>query len=415
MKRIYSNTIKLGAGMLALGLAACSASGTSPQPVTVANVAANTLQMNVGTANYAGVAGTNVVVTYRQPSGQSGSLVNSPTLTFPGALAGPAGAADGFNSTIVGGPAAAEIGTKAMTSTGQNGTNATTFGISGGAFGLGLEPFNYGIFGAPDAVAPYQVPVYDPVGVAPQVVASGGAGVADPNAFLPVGGLPAFDPAGNAAAVAAGVNGVSMGLDVFQIAPVAGTYTLAVSVPGATGASTSATMTSAALLPAIVAPPPVIVASAGGPPSATATFAYVQPAGVTEAYVQVVDFGPTAAGASSCNGASVKKPVYYTVLMKATGSAKLPANSLCTAADNTAANSAPTDGDAFSVQVVGFDYPAFEISYPTSLGNAAPSVVGLGATHQADVTISAQTIYNQPVGGGAPVVGPISKARAAGQ
>ena len=63
-----------------------------------------------------------------------------------------------------------------MTSTsqtqGQAGTTATTFGQSGGAFGLGIEPFNSTVkgdptppgvnsTGTPFQVAPYPVPIYD--------------------------------------------------------------------------------------------------------------------------------------------------------------------------------------------------------------------------------------------------------------
>jgi hypothetical protein len=423
MKYMYANGIKLSAVLVALGLAACSGSGTSPKGVSTANVATNTLQLNVGTANIGGVAGTNVVVTYRQPSGQSGTLVNSPTLTFPTALAGPAGTADGFDSTIVTGPAAAEIGTTSATSTSQNATNATTFGVSGGAFGLGLEPFNYGNLGTPDNVASYQVPLYDKLGYshtkAAQDAAAGSGPCAsscpvDPNAFLPIGGLPAFDPSGNQAAVLAGVNGVSEGLDVFAVTPAVGTYGLAVANPGAAGASATAAMTSAALLPTITAPPvPAITANgATGGGSDSATFAYVQPPGAIEGYVQVTDFGPTTAKAASCLGASTAKPIYYTVALTASGTATLPAGSLCSAADNTTATKSASDGDAFTVQVIAFDYHAYEISYPNSLGVPAPSIVGAGASHQADVTISPQVVYNLPAGGGIPVVGPMPSSSA---
>ena len=52
------------------------------------------------------------------------------------------------------------------------------------------------------------------------------------------------------------------------------------------------------------------------------------------------------------------------------------------------------------MQAIGFDYGAYEASYPTSLGVTAPSLTGAGASHQADVTISTQGVYNQPAGGG---------------
>ena len=398
------STAFLTACTAALLLAGCSASGTNPiAPSRVCNLGSNVLQLNVGTANLFGdtpaaaVAGTNVAVTYRQSSsancfaGNSGTLVNSPTLTRPAVIAAAAGTADGFLSTILGGPDASEVGKTSMTSTPQtpNAANTTTFGVDGGAFGLGLEPFNISsVGGSPDSVVPYPVPLYDPI------VAGGGA---DPNAFTPGGGPPAFNIAGNAAAVQAGFNAISEGLDVFAIAPAVGAYSLSVNVPANTGAVTAtaaATLTSAALLPAFVSPVPVVAAT-GGVTAATAL-----PAGVTEAYVQITDFGPTTAGATSCVGASAGSPVYYTVVIKASGTATFPAGSVCTAAQNTTASGSASDGDAFTVQGIGFDYGAYEASYPSSLGVAAPSLTGSGASHQADVTISSQGVYNLPVGGG---------------
>ena len=234
------------------------------------NLSANVLQMNVGTANIFGdtapVAGINVAVTYRQSgsancyAGASGALVNTPTLTIPQTLAGAGATADGFGATIVTGPGPAEIGTKVMTAIPQTvaATNnlaaAQTFGDDGGAFGLGLEPFNYagalgtaGVNGSPASIIPYQVPLYDAI--------DRGGGT-DPNQFIPAGGPPAFCAANgivgcNQAGTYVGFNGVSEGLDVFEIAPAVGTYSLSVLVPANTGAvtaSASATMTSAATL-----------------------------------------------------------------------------------------------------------------------------------------------------------------------
>jgi hypothetical protein len=152
----------------------------------------------------------------------------------------------------------------------------------------------------------------------------------------------------------------------------------------------------------VFAQPAPTVSGAGG-----ATFPVVLPAGVTEAYIQVVDYGPTAfvgpapgAQATSCVGATATAPLYYTIVVKASGTATLPAGSLCSAAQNTTASGTASDGDAFTVQAIGFDYGAYEASYPTSLGVTAPSLTGAGASHQADVTISTQGVYNQPAGGG---------------
>ena len=392
----------------ALILAGCSQSGTNPVSAPYqANVASSVLQMNVGTANLFGdtpaaaKGGLNLAVTYRQPAGAlnpgaSATLVNTPTLTLPHALAGLAGTADAFLSTVQGGPAAGEVGTTSMTATSQapNVTTVTSFGTSGGAFGLGLEPFNYGsVAGVPDNVAPYAVPLLD-------AIVAGGA--PDPNAFIPGGGPPAFNIAGNVAAVQKGFNAISEGLDVFETAATVGSYSLSVSVPANTGTviqTATASITSAALLPAFFAPVPVVTAAGG------ATLAVALPAGVTEAYIQITDFGPTTALATSCVGASAATPVYYTIEVTASGTATLPAGSLCTTAQNTTATGSASDGDAFTVQGVGFDYPAYEASYPNSLGKPAPSLAGAGASHQADVTISSQGVYNLPVGGGPAING----------
>ncbi|MGH7707521.1 MAG: hypothetical protein ACREM8_00940 [Vulcanimicrobiaceae bacterium] len=398
---------------LVAGLAACSGSGTSPQPNTTSNLPANVLQLAVGTANLFGdqtgsaLAGLNVVATYRQPKGafhvgDSAVFVNTPTLSGPFALPAAAGTADGFFSTIETGPGPTEIGKSSMTGTAQTATNATTFGISGGVFGLGIEPYNYNGGGTPDVVGPYTQPLYD-------------TNTTDPNNFVPWGGPPAFDPNKDGLGVRdgnlypGGTLGISEGLDIFEIAPVAGTYTLGVSVPANTGAftaSANASLTSTILLPAISPGVPTLDGNGGG------SFAVTLPAGVTEAYLQIVDGGPDPTSMTppaSCNGSSVGLPTYYTVEVTATESVTLPDSSgpgtpgngtpsICTSAQNSKADGATTDGDSFLVQSIGFDYPAYEASYPNSLGNPAPKLSG--ANGQADITISSVAGYYQPSTGG---------------
>jgi hypothetical protein len=385
-------------------------------------VSTNVLQLAVGTATLFGgtsaaTTGLNVVTTYRQGSGNtepgaSGAAVDSPALTLPNALAGPAGTASGVvygthadPSTIVTGPASTEIGTDAMTFTGQasSASNPSTFGISGQASGLGLEPFNYDNLGSPDSNVPYPVPIYD--------AATG----TDPNQLGAAwGGPPAFDLLGTGQSpvgsgiVPGGTAGLSMGLDVFEgVAPAAGgTYSLAVSLPANTGtATTTKSFTlpgSLTQLPAFTAPAPTVDASGDG----GASIAVTLPAGVTEAYVEILDFGPGPFGAmatpaASCNGSSAGGPVYYTIEVTASGAAALPPTagpsgtpSLCTSAQNTAANTGTaTPGDTFTVQGIGFDYPIYEASYTTSTdsGNASPAL--LGANGEDDITISSAACY----------------------
>jgi hypothetical protein len=100
--------------------------------------------------------------------------------------------------------------------------------------------------------------------------------------------------------------------------------------------------------------------------------------------------------------------VYYTLEFTASGTKALPpaigpgtgagkgSPSLCSAAANTSANSTANggtgtalDGDAFLVQTIGYDYPAYEISYPNSNGNPAPALL---TGSQADITISSSAV-----------------------
>ena len=306
-------------GAIAFALSGCGASGGNPTTPTQASVSSNVLQFAVGTADYSG-CGTpslNVVTTYRQPAGSfapgdSGTLVNTPTLTVPAAIAGPAGAASGYDitSTVLTGPATGEIGTDAITSTSQNPgtTTVTSFGQSGGVFGLGIEPWNStsngdasppgaNTAGTPFQVAPYPVPLYD---------AASATGT-DPNIFVPWGGPPAFKYGGSpnsivgSQSVPGGTAGVSEGIDVFEaVAPVAGNYQLSVVIPANTGTVTqtkSVTLGAVTCIPQAATPAFVADGTGGG------TLAFVMPAGATEAFVQITDFGPDSSAGTANAGA----------------------------------------------------------------------------------------------------------------
>jgi hypothetical protein len=423
-------TIKLliAGGASALAFAACSSVGGSPAtPSHPSNIANNVLQFAVGTANLYGTStGLNIVATYRQPKGgfapgDSGTAVNSPTLTLPSSITLAASGAtapyDGC-STVLSGPSTSETGTPTIGSTTQSpgapcGTTQTSFGQSGGVFGLGIEPWNAagqgdftpagaGSNGSPFQVAPYPVPLY-----AATLAASA-------NIFTPWGGPPAFQYAGNPDSIVGttvnntpkGTAGVSEGIDVFNgIAPVAGGgYTLTVNVPANTGTvNTSQPFTmpgTLTILGTAIAPAYTADGNGGG------TFALTMPAGATEAYLEIENVGP--ASGASCNGwASAATPVYYTVEATASGALTLPDDlgptapspfnpkgaaqntvpSVCTGAQNTTANGAATPGDQIAVWVIGFDYDAYGISYPNSIGNPSPSFnMSKGS---ADITISA--------------------------
>jgi hypothetical protein len=417
-------------GAIAVSGCGASSGSNSLNPNKVINPNSNILQLAVGTANIYGTsAGLNVVTTYRQPRGgqvpgDSGSLVNSPTFAVPSGFNVPPGVAIGADpiATIVTGPTAAELaaiptGTTAgsMTSTSQTppeptNTTETTFGQAGGVFGLGIEPFNYtSSTGTPFSVNPYPVPLYD---------ALAGSLTGDPNQ-LPAawGGVPAFDILGTGEApngsgiVPGGTAGISEGLDVFEIAPAANAaYTLTVTIAG-TSAGTftktaTASMTSTALLPNIASPvwTPDATGNGGG-------FAITLPAGVTEAYLEIVDFGTSTTDSSgnqlpNCNGASAGAPVFYTFAVSASGTETLTdtagpggSQSICEATDNTTANGGTAAAaDVLGTWAIGFDYPAYESSYPNSKGVPNPTIVG--ASGQSDVTISPAGSYNVPAAGG---------------
>jgi hypothetical protein len=414
-------------GAIAFALSGCGSSPNQTVP-NQANLASNTLQFAVGTANMYGLGtALNVVATYRQPNGNSGTLLNSPTITLPAAIPGAlsTGAGPTGYDACSTAPSAPAAGETRITSTPQAAlSNAvTSFGQSGGVYGLGIEPFNSqgqgdctpastSATGTPFQVAPYPVPLYD--AHSPTFVGATG----DPNVFTPWGGPPAFLLTGSTVSVVGNSNyptgtaGVSEGIDVFAgIAPVAsGLYTLALTIPTTTaGTSTpTATFTLPAGLTVLgTATAPALVPGAGAALGG-GTLAFVMPTLATEAYVQITDVGPATAGAASCNGsgtgingvgnstatAATGAPVSYTLETTASGTLTLPpalgpgaTPSICNAAQNTTANAgAATPADQVIIQVVAFDYDLYHASYPASLGVANPVITG---THASDnITIS---------------------------
>jgi hypothetical protein len=208
----------------------------------------------------------------------------------------------------------------------------------------------------------------------------------------------------------AGVLGIPLGVTTFAgVGARTGSYTLSLTIPtGPTSSgvvTTTATLASTAKLGTITAPALALDANGGGSFTITAL-----PAGVTEELVQIVDDGPGGSATGSCQGAigaaEGAGPVYYTILVKAPGTYTLPdtigpnttitsgattitpSPSICTAAQNTAANGAATPADAYTVQAIGADYPLYESLYPNSKSET-PTIAGAGG--QSDITISALT------------------------
>jgi hypothetical protein len=430
-------------------LSACTQGATGPPSISAVNPLTNSkLQMAVGTANVAGLAsGFNVVSTMRQPNGLSAVLVDTPTLTGPFTLPAAQGAVNGIDpystscafilppgpppppgcrSNLVhplGGPSAQEVavggtlsGTSQFLLAGTpvcdsnapcNGIppNTTTFGQSGGVFGMGLAPYNNTNLGVAYSYVPYIEPMFD---------TTGGGGT---NTYTPWGGPPAFDPNHDNMGTRDGlfnlgapILGVGEGITMFEhVTPATGTYTLSVEIP--TSPTTSGTITATAslssttLLPTITAPTILLDGLGGG------TFSGTLPAPITEGYVEIVDLGN---GGNTCQGPIGTEsglPVYYTIHVSGSGpySAVLPpmdgpnisgngqqlqpSPSICTALQNGGT------GDTFQVLAFGFDYPIYAASYPNSLGNQAPTLL---SGPQADITMSAvgtatSTVKGRPI------------------
>ncbi len=447
-------------------VAACSAGGTGGPPITSVNPASpsyGSLQFAVGTANlYNTTLGLNVVSTFRQTNGTSATGVNTPTITGPftfTASAAPGNGADPYSTILNGGPSLTETSaaSPAITGTPQtvapgtpqcdgNGAaspftacqggiapNTTSFGQSGGVFAMGIAPYNHqGATGQAWSYQPYAQPFYPSSTHVP---------------FIPWGGPPAFDPNGTKLGERDGVGsingvdsfgnpyflGVGEGITIFDgVSPHAGTYTLnlAIATVGNGGAVTTqtvskaATLGSLAMLPGMTAP--TLTQDANG--DGGATFTATLPAGVTEAYVQIVDYGPLG-GPSEANRVSNPAncqlargtrfaPVYYTIHITASGTYALPPTigpnlstsggissvqpspSLCTAAQNTAANGTASPADDFVVQMIGFDYPIYQAALGLTQQSTPENPQIANSTGQADLTLS---VPMEQDAGGAPV------------
>jgi hypothetical protein len=252
--------------------------------------------------------------------------------------------------------------------------------------------------------------------------------------FVPWGGPPAFDPdrdhmGTRDGLILAGVDsfgdpfflGLGEGITVFDgTKPRSGTYTLqvAISTAGSGGVTTTyqsktAHLDAAFILPRIVAPVFHPNGQGGG------YFTTSLPRGVTQAYVQIVDWGPNGGpdrGTSgtgtpqNCQGARGTHfaPVYYTILITghtgktyklpntdgpnlatSGGASNLqPSPSICTAAQNTKANKSKTNADDVVVQMIGFNYPIYQAAHSLIQAVTPPNPPITGASGHADITIS---------------------------
>ncbi len=426
----------------------------------------SSLQFAVGTANLYGTSiGLNVVSTFRQSDGSSATGVNTPKISGPlrvNARAVPSfseanggsssGFPDPYTTVLNGGPSVREWRGNAIFGTPQTvapGTpscdgpgpfpqppsgqqfvkcpsklspNTTTFGESGGVFALGLQPANaVAAYGQGYSYQPYAQPFYN---------AGNRTSVYQ---FVPWGGPPTFDPNKDGMGtrdglILAGVDsfgdpyflGLGEGITVFDnVRARSGQYTLAVTIStiGNGGSVSSQTVRKAAhldashLLPKVSAPVFKFDGKGGG------SLTMGLPRGVTDAYVQIVDFGPLGgphdganAGVANCQGARGTHfaPVYYTVHVTGSSSRTYhlpdrigpnlatsggknnlkPSPSICTSAQNTAKVATQTNADDIVVQVIGFNYPIYDAALGLIQQSTPQNPRITGAGGQADITIS---------------------------
>ena len=371
----------------AAALAGCTSgnTGVPPNQTSVNPITSNVLEFAVGTANIAGFTGLNTVVSYRQPNGLDGTLLNTPTITGPAGFVNTTPAAQSGNdsgtNSISGSPQPLPAGTAAV---------PTTLGTSGGAFAYGLQPNNSTTAGGV-SFARYALPVYAPGTTSPYTTITPAAA---PVAMPYIGGPPFF-PNVRDGTFPSGFTGYPLGFTDFRLAPAAGSYTLTLNVPtgfdrngNPTSANVSASATLASLVPLPTFATPVFTPDGTGGGSIAVTV----PAGVTEAFVilQNRDGG--------CYPGANAAPAYFGFRTTTIGAQVIPVPNrmgptfgsqtstptICTLAQNTALGG--SSGDRFRVYAVGFDYPALEAGPP---GNRLQAPTIAGGSGQADVTTSA--------------------------
>ncbi len=370
--------------LMIVTLAACSTNGLSQNPkITQATLSQNKATLGVGTARLPdGTVGLNVVATYRQANGLSATLANTPTLTGPSGFVVPTtpavaptpspapGAPNGF------GGSGSDASTGHISGSPENPNPLqsqvpTTFGQIGGVFASGFGPFNdigtggqaYYPGNTPSLGAPYNIMSPTPTFGQPFFATA---------QLFYIGGPPAYRFF-NDGSYPNKFAGYLPGFMTFEVAPVAGTYNLAINVP-ATNTSpitqaASATLTSTSALPPL--PTPRFASDGAGGGTGTVNV----PSGAAETLVFVID--------QTAN-------LYYTVgPMMGAGmqSFSLPDNEGPCATKSIGCQPGPSmaSGDTYNIFAVSFDYQQFEAEPPVNV-QQVPTVVG--ANGQADLTMS---------------------------
>jgi len=395
-------------------------SGALPSVAHADPGASGKLQLAVGTATIGvpgggTVTGLNTVATFRQPGGQNAALVNTPTLSGPAifdttnssnpnvfsgvlpsdlaayAAAGNTGSIPpGFNQF---GPLVGVFGYGFAADNLVSGNVVQTAYSSQGCFGVAASLSNQGAGNGTGQTGPYNtarsdelpVPLFatGPGNVAGCGVGLGTIATASGTAVAYYGGPPAW-PSPQGYNQPNFFAGYPLGFTDFATDPVAGTYQLDVSYPTASDYSSYGKVSTTAVLPqsAIANPlPPFVPPTLQLQIDGSATIDITVPPGVSEAIINVV------VGACANTG-STRLANYYSLLTKQPGHQTLLLSSALGPPD---ASGKPTPtfcatGGGYTLQAVGFDYPAFEASYPQSHDPAPAITNGDGHTGTADIT-----------------------------
>ncbi len=354
MRKLIERTGLFAALSIAAG---CSSGQSSAEPPTTGvNVSAYKAQLAVGVATFVdGSKGLNVVATFRQPNGLSGTLVNTPTITGPAAFRVPAGmgGVDGGTNHISGSPQVPPLDTPA----------STTLGESGGVFTYGLAPDNSDTSGSLYNYV-YDGAFYDASGALTGADSGG-----NPIEFR--GGPPSY-PNVLDGTYPAGFEGFTQGFVTFDAAPVAGTYGLSIVVAAGNAAtqvitaSPSGTIANTAgSLGAITVTPTFVEDGKGGGTASCTT-----PATAFETLVDVTDVTATTFFSSVVKGGGAITTTFAPNLGASTGGPAGPTL---------------TSGDEYSVSCIATNYPAFESGPPSNL-QELPTITG--ANGQADISFS---------------------------
>lgn len=362
------------------------------------------LQFAVGTATVGLTAGNcydktappfyglNVMETFRQPSGASAVLYDTPSVSGPPGFVGDSanGAPTATISNAFGGYQTSADRAAGVQITETGSVNEL------GAFGFGFA--GESLISSGPVYEQSALPAFD---YTQKLCARSNVGIYYPKY---VGGPPAWPAVNNGLFPNFGTNGFgfvgyNMGFFDYLSTPAAipptGTYTLDVAIPVGAGTTSAGVLTGGPASVTHVAANASLASNAPLPlfpkPSATTDPAHPGgllitasvPSGVTQAFAEVA---VTTQGLNS----TTTTLEYYTIALPVTSpgapvTVALPANLGIPLANSSTPTATVPPGSSYTVSCVGFDYDALGASYPRNTSQR-PSIAGPNG--QADITTS---------------------------